>query len=49
MVIASPGERHAVSRGKAAVTRTGGAYEGVREYGQEAGTPLAAFFNTPII
>jgi hypothetical protein len=32
---------------KAAVPWTGGAYEGVREHGQGARTPLAAFFNTP--
>jgi hypothetical protein len=43
----SPGVRHAVSRGKAAAAWTGGAYGGVREHGQGARTPLAAFFNTP--
>ena len=32
---------------KAAATWTGGAYEGAREHGQGARTPLAAFFNTP--
>jgi hypothetical protein len=35
--------------GKAAATWTGGAYEGVRERGQGARTPLVAFFrNTPL-
>jgi hypothetical protein len=34
--------------GKAAAAWTGGAYGGVREHGQAARTPLAAFFNTPI-
>jgi len=32
---------------KAAATWTDGAYDGVREYGQGARTPVAAFFNTP--
>jgi hypothetical protein len=36
------------SSSKAAATWTGGAYGGVREHGQEARTPLAAFFNIPI-
>jgi hypothetical protein len=34
---------------KAAAPWTGGAYEGVREHGQGARTPLAAFFNTPFL
>ena len=33
--------------GKAAAAWTSGAYGGVREHGQGARTPLAAFFNTP--
>ncbi len=36
------------SSSKAAATWTGGAYEGVRERGQGARTPLVAFFNTPL-
>ncbi len=33
--------------GKAAAAWTSGAYGGVREHGQGARTPLAAFFNIP--
>jgi hypothetical protein len=42
----SPGVRHAVFRGKAAATWTGGAYEGVREHGQGA-TCLRACARSP--
>ena len=36
------------SSSKATADWTGGAYGGVREHGQAARTPLAAFFNTPL-
>jgi len=36
-----------LSSGKAAAAWMGGAYKRVREHGQGARTPLAAFFNTP--
>ncbi len=35
--------------GKAATAWGGGAYGGIREQAQEARTPLAAFFNTPLV